>query len=292
MSDASTALMTVVIPVRNAATTLVDQLASLASADPPPGGFEVVVADNGSTDGTRHAARSFEDRLTVHILDASGSAGASYARNLGVRESTAERVLFCDADDEIDSGWLVAMWQAFEDGHELVAGPIDYRRLNPAPVRAWRGADRATAAVVLGFLPSGHSANLGVTRQLHEAVGGFDEDFVFGGEDVDFCWRAQIAGYALHTDSGAVVHYRLRPSLRALFTQSRAYGAAEAHLFAKFRDLGLNRRPVLTVGRDVWWLLSRMPFALPVGRRGAWLRRLGQQVGRLEGSARYRAVWW
>ena len=73
------------------------------------------------------------------------------------------------------------MEAAFVAGHELVAGPIDYVRLNSRDVRAWRGADRASTAVVLGFLRAGHGANMGFTRSLFERIDGFDEDFQLGG---------------------------------------------------------------------------------------------------------------
>ena len=81
--------------------------------------------------------------------------------------------------------------------------------------------------------------------------------------------------------------------MSALFRQSRAYGAAEAHLYRKFADQGLSRRPVLAPVREVWWLATRMRFATPDQySRGAWLRRLGQQLGRAEGSRRYGVWWW
>ena len=284
--------LSIVIPVRNAAATLREQLEALANADQPSNGFEVIVADNGSSDGTADVVTDFADRLSMRVVDAGARRGSNFARNCGVTEARHERILLCDGDDEVDATWLTAMEAAFGAGHELVAGPIDYVRLNSPDVRAWRGADRASTAVVLGFLRAGHGANMGFTRSLFERIDGFDEDFEFGGPDIEFCWRAQLAGATLHTQEDAVVHYRLRPSLGALFRQSRAYGAAEAHLYRKFADQGLGRRPALAPVGELWWLATRMPFTLPTSRRGAWLRRLGQQLGRAEGSRRYGVWWW
>jgi glycosyltransferase involved in cell wall biosynthesis len=284
--------VSVVIPVRNGSPFIADQLTAIAAATPPNLTIEVVVADNGSTDDTAIVAERFAARLRVRVVDAGGAVGSNYARNRGVHAARAGRILLCDADDEVDQQWLCEMWDAFEAGHELVAGPIDYRRLNPPDVRAWRGAQVASVTRVLGFLLAGHGANLGFTRGVYHAIGGFDEGFVFGGPDIEFCWRAQLAGYMLTEVPSAVVHYRIRASLSDLFAQARLYGAAEAHLYRKFRGAGLRRRRAQTVGREVWWLVSRLPFAGPVGRRGAWLRRLGQQVGRLEGSLRYEVLWW
>jgi GT2 family glycosyltransferase len=145
--------------------------------------------------------------------------------------------------------------------------------------------------VLLDFLPTGHGANLGFTRAVYDATGGFDERFAGGGDDVDFCWRAQLAGTPLQSEPDAVVDYRLRPDLRGVVRQARAYGAAEALLFKKFGRYGLHRRRAARVGRDVWWLATRAPLAWSRARRGAWLRRAATQVGRLVGALRHR-VWW
>ncbi|KGN41394.1 hypothetical protein N801_07540 [Knoellia aerolata DSM 18566] len=252
----------------------------------------MIVSDNGSSDETAEIAVSFASRMTIRVVDAGGAPGSNYARNCGVRAARHQRILLCDGDDRVDADWLTAMSRGFDEGHQLMAGPIDYVALNPAQVRAWRGADRASTGTILNFLGSGHGANLGFTKSLWNELNGFDESFEFGGPDIEFCWRAQLRGTPLHTVPDAIVHYRLRPSLRKLYKQSRAYGAAEAHLYQKFAQFGLDRRPASAPIVDLWWILTRLPFAVAQGRRGAWLRRLGQQIGRFEGSARYRVLWW
>ncbi|MFZ1411268.1 MAG: glycosyltransferase [Micropruina sp.] len=284
--------LSVVIPVHNGARTLAEQLEALAAATRPSGEFEVLVADNGSTDETVEVAAGFADQLPLRVVDASARAGSNYARNRGIEESNYDCLLLCDSDDRVDGGWLVAMAAAFDQGEELIAGPIDYLLLNPTPLRDWRGSDRAFTEVVMGFLPTGHGANLGFTRALYDRLGGFDDEFEFGGPDVEFCWRAQLSGATLHPVPEGIVHYRIRPSLPALFRQSLAYGAAEAHLYRKFAAQGMPRRPFTAPLRELWWLASRLPFAKPLGRRGAWLRRLGQQLGRFRGAYRYRVWWW
>lgn len=283
--------ISVVIPVRNGATTLQHQLQALTAACSARDDVEVVVADNGSTDGTATVAANFLDRLNLRIVDAGARQGSNFARNAGVRVAQADRILVCDADDEVDPQWVSCMRRAFDDGHELVAGAIDYKLLNTPQVCAWRGANSAGVTTVLGFLPAGHGANLGFSRRLYDTIGGFDDEFTYG-DDVEFCWRAQLAHFKMHEVPEAVVHYRMRPSLASLFRQSRNYGAAEPHLYATFRHAGLRRRPVTALLREVWWLVTRLPFALPVARRGAWLRHMGQQIGRCQGAFRYRVLWW
>ncbi len=88
-----------------------------------------------------------------------------------------------------------------------------------------------------------------------------------------------------------MVHYRLRDTLGGHWKQSISYGKSEALLYQRFAAFGMQRRPASAVMGDLWWLCTRLPFALPVSRRGAWLKRLGIQYGRVVGSIRGRVLW-
>jgi hypothetical protein len=82
-------------------------------------------------------------------------------------------------------------------------------------------------------LPHAGGGNLGIHRSVFEAVGGFDED-LGGLQDVDFCWRVQLAGVPLHFLPEATLHVRLRSSLRAMWRQGRNYGAAQAEIERRY----------------------------------------------------------
>jgi glycosyltransferase involved in cell wall biosynthesis len=284
--------LSVVMPARNGALTIGAQLDALVRSSDPGVPFEVIVADNGSTDETRRIVDDHRERLDLRIVDASRARGANVARNEGCRSARGDWFVFCDVDDEVDAGWLAAMAAAFAAGHELIGGRIDYRELNDPDTIAWRGADGTGVSKMLGFMPSAHGANLGVSRRAFDSVGGFDEAFLHGGDDVDFCWRVQLAGFELHEVPGSVVHYRLRPSLRAHWRQCTNYGRSEVLLARRFGDRGLRRRPVRAVVGDLWWLVTRLPFAWPLARRGAFVRRLATQWGRIAGAVRWRTPWW
>ena len=281
----------VVIPVRNGGATIGRQLDALQASRPVDVELEIVIADNGSTDDTLPIVESFQGQLPIRVIDASGATGINVARNAGVRASAATWVLLCDADDEVDPSWLATMVDAFERGGVLLGGTLDYRRLNPAVVRSWRGADLAAPQLIGGFMPSAHGANCGFTRHVFDEIGGFDEAFAGGGDDIEFFWRAQLAGHPLTIVDNAVVHYRLRDDLTGLWRQFSNYGRSEVNLFRAFRARGMPRRRLRSAALDVWWLLSRAPFAYPLPRRGAWLRRLAVLTGRLRGAIEFRQLW-
>jgi glycosyltransferase involved in cell wall biosynthesis len=122
--------VSVIIPVRNGEHVLGPQLEALA-AQQVPVAFEVVIADNGSTDGTAALAESFRDRIPLlRVVDASIRPGINVARNAGARAALGELLLFCDADDLVQPGWIAAMWQASRTSPAL-GGALDEQLLNP-----------------------------------------------------------------------------------------------------------------------------------------------------------------
>lgn len=284
--------ISVVVPMRNAAGTLRSQLRALDQQLPGSPPFEVVLADNGSTDSTIHTISETSVSYPLRVVDASERAGVSHARNVGIRAARGELIMVCDADDEVRPGWVAAFARANELGAELMGGRLDYRRLNAETTRAWRGAEHATVMMHRGFLPFAHGACCAFTRGAFEAAGGFDEELLAGGDDIAFFWRAQLAGYELVTVDDAVVDYRLRSTVPAAWRQALAYGRSDPALYARFRADGMRRRPALAVLRSAAWLVRRSPWLLDGDKsRGAWLWAAAHQLGRIEGSIRSRVVY-
>src|SRR5665213_4169463 len=99
-------MISVVLPVRDGLPWLDEQLGALAAqhCDEP---WEVVVADNGSSDASVALARDWAERCAaMRVLDASARVGPAAARNAGVMAARGELLAFCDADDVVQAGWL------------------------------------------------------------------------------------------------------------------------------------------------------------------------------------------
>lgn len=225
--------LSVVIAAYNAEDTLGVQLEALVGQGPDLD-WEVVVVDNRSTDGTVAVAESFADRLDLRVVSAPDRPSGAYARNVAVATCDTPWILFVDADDMVAPGWLEAMAGAMRE-HRFVAGRLDAEVLNsPSAIsRTVPQGDGLQWWPVGPPLPHAGGGNMGIERSVYEAVGGFEPDLI-GLQDVDFCWRVQLAGVPLHFVPEATLHVGLRSTLRSMWRQGRNYGAAQAEIEHRF----------------------------------------------------------
>jgi GT2 family glycosyltransferase len=279
--------LSVVIPCLNGLPHLIDQLESLAhqEVDVP---WELVVSDNGSTDGSVTTCESFAGRLPINVLDSSERAGQAHARNYGARRAAGDKLVFLDQDDVVGPRYLAAMAEAL-DHHVFVAARMDYQTLNPEwSIRA--RASSVSSGLRPGLYPWAYGCSLGIRREAFEAVGGFDEGLRCA-EDVDFCWRInQQGGVELAYVPDAVVHYRLKSSRRAIFRQGLIYGRGGAELYRRWAQSGMKRRSRREVVR-AWLAIGwRMTAARDAGKRAEAWYLLGNRIGCAVGSVRERVL--
>lgn len=276
-----------IVAVLNAEATLGAQLEALAGQT-YQGPWELIVADNGSTDDSVAAARAYEGRIPgLRVVDASATRGAAYARNEGARHAAGDILAFCDADDVVAPGWLEAI-AGRSSCCALVGGRLDFRRLN-AP--QWPIiVDEEELEVHLGFLRIAPGGNLAIPIGAFEELGGFVESYL-AGEDVDLSWRAQLAGYPLVYAPEAVVACRPKATLCALLRQVHRAGRTDARLYRDYRNVGLPRDPVGPTVKTSAWLLLHLPSVLRVReRRMRWAQWVAYRTGRVRGSVEHRVL--
>lgn len=285
--------LSVIIPCFNAAETLANQLEALAQqqwSEP----WEIIVADNGSTDGSRETVKKYRQRLpNLRIVDASKKRGQPYALNVGARAASGDALLFCDADDEVAPGWLTAMGEALLK-YDFVACRVDPEKLNEPWLVASRGYAQGDGLQKLPYppyLPHAGGGTLGIKRSLFEAVGGFDEELP-AIHDTFFCVRVQLMGTPLRFVPEATVYTRYRDTFRGMYCQARSWGQYSAFMYKKARALGTPKIPhPWREGAAVWKsLLKQM---LEIRSRGdlAWcVFKFGYRVGRIRGSIKHRIL--
>lgn len=281
-----------VIPARNEEAHLGAQLDALL-AQGWDGEWEILVVDNGSTDGTSSVVAEYARRSPrVRYLLANEKADQSYAANSGVAASDAGAVIFCDADDIVGEGWLMAMAAGLAE-HRVVTGPNLLDRLNPPWLAASRGRTaEGPAGSFFRIFPLVRGNNYGVRREVWDTTGPLAEDFARHGvlADQEFSLRCWLHGIEVVGLPDAIVHYRYREDARSLWRQGFAYGSHRPLIAKLLRDAGKPVPPKLAGWKSWVTMVLRLPTVVTKHGRARWLWIAGNRFGQVVGSVRYRTL--
>ena len=281
--------LSVIMPCFNAAGTIGAQLAALRRQQWNES-WEVIIADNGSTDATVDIIKKASKGLPcVQVVDASDRRGAAHARNIGALFARGEFLAFCDADDEVGPGWLAAIGAALKD-HDFVASRTDIEKLNPPWIarhlRNPQGAGLQRVAYPPYLCHAGGSG-LGTRRAIHRRVGGFDESLPRL-QDTDYCFRVQRLGVELHFARDAVVHVRYSTKPASLFHQARLWAEYNVLMYRRYGGGERLAHPWASYAQTWRDLICCLPRTMQKETRGAWMKTLGTQIGLLQGVIRFR----
>ena len=240
--------VSVIIPAFNAAATIERVLEALVAQDVAEP-YEVIVVDNGSTDGTAELAERGPGSPTV-IRRGPASPGEWRApgasRNLAARQAQGRVLAFTDADCFPGPGWLREGLEAMRSA-DLVQGRVE------ADPEVRRGPFDRTLWVLR---ESGQyeTANLFVSRELFHRIGGFEDWLRWRndrpiGEDAWFGWRARRTGARTAFSESAVAYHAVFPrGARDYVADRERYGwvAAVTRKIPELRDHLYYRRLFLT----------------------------------------------
>lgn len=187
--------------------------------------FEVILADNGSTDGTQaYVRKQFPE---VRLLELGHNRGFTGACNAGWEASCGEIIILLNNDTEADPDWLSEIVSAFERHPEVgivackmllfdrrdhfhTAGDIYRVDGIPGNRGVWQQDVGQYDAEEYVFSACGGGASY--RRTMLEEIGFLDDDFFFSCEDVDLAWRAQLAGWKTLYVPTAVLYHKLKAS--------------------------------------------------------------------------------
>lgn len=257
--------------------------------------FEIVLADNGSTDGSVSFVR--ERFPSVRIITNRENRGFATASNQAIRASDSEFVATLNNDTEADPAWLEELVRVAET-HKQV-GACASRMLfahrpqviNSAGIaldRAgiawdWRGGETDDPEERKPGEVFGACAGAALYRRaMLEEIGLFDKDFFAYLEDVDLAWRAQWAGWrALSVPTARVLHFHSGTAVEGSPFKNRLLGRNKVWLIAKnypWPQL-LWHLPVI-----LFYDIGSLPYTLIV--RGNW----GPVRGRIDGLKTLRSA--
>jgi mycofactocin glycosyltransferase len=281
MSD--TLAVSVVVPVLNGAKTIGALLDALAQQSGAPPDAEIIIVDNGSTDGTTEVVQ----RHSVTLLH-EAIRGPAAARNCGLRHARGAVIAHLDADTLPSRRWLAEIVTPFEDPQVvIVAGRTVCYPQDTAAGRyvAASGLYETERAINREPFPFAPSLNMAVRRSAALAVGGWAADMMTG-EDVDFSHRVLRAFPSrIAYQPKAVLFHNTRASAEDLRRQAWTYGEGAADIYLRYPEV-------------VRWDLAKT--LVLVGRLGARsalppLLALGAMVRAAEAKdvefARYHRLW-
>ncbi len=224
--------ISVIVCSYNGARTIRDCFEGLLTLEYP--NFEVIVVDDGSTDGTAAMAHEYGFRLI-----STENRGLSSARNTGLAAATGEIVAYIDDDAWPDPHWLMYLAATFlSTDHVGVGGPNIPPGGDGPIAECVANAPGGPVHVLLSDREAEHipGCNMAFRRTALEAIGGFDPQFRTAGDDVDLCWRLQQQGWTIGFSPGAMVWHHRRNSIRTYWKQQQGYGKAEALLERKWPE--------------------------------------------------------
>jgi GT2 family glycosyltransferase len=191
------------------------------------GDYHVVVADNGSTDGSSDIiAKEFP---TVTLIRIEKNLGFCGGYNYALSKVTAAYYILLNSDVEVTRGWIAPMAKALDDDERTAA-------VQPKILAQANKSKFEYAGAAGGFIDSlgypfcrgrlflsieedrhqyddtteifwSSGACMMIRSELFHKMGGFDEDFFAHMEEIDLCWRLQRAGYKIMYNGGSTVYH-------------------------------------------------------------------------------------
>lgn len=247
--------VSVIIPAYNESANIGKCLESVVANVRSDFEVEIIVVDNGSTDGTLEIVRGFPVKVIENREGQRKNIGV--LRNLGAGGSRGSILAFLDADMVVPPNWLKKAKEYFDGGFTGALGFME-----DIPVSAgwvgktwgWRFSRQGDRAMEVDFLPG---RNLFVNRHVFGKINGFDEDLITG-EDKDLTLRVLQAGFrVISVPDISVIHLGYEKNLPE-FLKKEFWRQGNTLRLAKKRHYSFRalRNPLLSS----WHIL--MPSAI------------------------------
>ncbi len=213
-------MISFIIPVFNHCVESRAMLASLQESLPEILNYEIIIVDDGSTDETKKWLRNLDDpgiKVIIHNVNK----GYANAINSGVRESKGTILGFLNNDLAFNRGWLEPMLSVFStEGLKVgIVGNIQYKigssEVDHAGIIV-SAAGKIEHNRTLSFGNSLYQDVFAVTgacilidKSIFLSVGGLDEQFTNGGEDIDLCFKVKKMGFKIYLSTQSIIEHQV-----------------------------------------------------------------------------------
>jgi glycosyltransferase involved in cell wall biosynthesis len=274
--------VSIIVPVRNEEASIRTVIDQLLRQECPP--LQIILADGGSTDGTRSIIREYIHRGEPLLLVEDHDAYPGRARNLAIAQAKTEWVAMTDAGTVIPPGWLAGLVRVAADHPDLAAVFGSYEPILASFFQECLALAFVPPATTVDGRPyrGPTTASLLIRRDVWESLGRFPEH-LRACEDLVFFERLAASSRPVALAPLACVRWNIPRDFAATFRRFRLYSRHTLRA-------GMGRSWQLAVGR--MYLGGAALVALALFHHGAWLAPLLLAVGwRIHRSIRTRRPW-
>ena len=245
-------LVSIVIVNWNGKKHLSYSLSSLKKINYPS--FEVIVVDNGSTDGSIELVNSLtRNKKIIKLIKNKKNLGFAEANNIGFREAKGKYVLLLNNDTKVTPDFLKKLVDVMNENKKIgVVQPkivfMDSKKLQAG------GAFLTNTGFLYHFgygknpdekkynqpmdIFSANGSCMLVKREVIERVGLFDPDFFCYFEETDFCWRVWLAGYKIIYVPSSVIYHKGAQTAKRLKSSFVNYHSFKNRIASLIKNLG------------------------------------------------------
>ncbi len=246
--------ISVVIPTHNRKELLEKCLFSLGNQDYDKNGYEIIVVDDGGTDGTEEMmSELIKTSLVSLIYLRQKHNGQARARNLGVRYAQSSLIAFTDDDCKVDKNWIGNILDCFNRSHEIdaragkIAGDPSFGSIQ-------KDGDGFFSDLTSPACPG--TGNFAIRKRVFLEIGGFDER-LFCNEDNDLFIRLLKTGHKIYVDDQKELYHKPIVTIKDIFRRNYEYGSWDPVVFKKnFKD-----QFIFKIGDKILW---DVPFFCPI----------------------------
>ncbi|MFB3787224.1 MAG: glycosyltransferase family 2 protein [bacterium] len=266
-----------IVPVYNARETVIETLESILALK-TDGALEILVVDDGSTDGSPEVVedwlagpKSLPDRVSLRILRISHG-GEAAAINAGLEQAAAPFIVWVESDVRLHPDWLIPLLIELEDPAVAGAGGVLYPSPNDPPVARMFGYEiahkiRSNHAEVIHIT----SANALYRREIFEQLGPCRVELGESSFDSEYNQRIREAGYRLVCNQRARAWHHYKGSLLECLRRAAWYGFRRPMVktqvlypFDRLIGLLVASSMLLVPASALWWISPVFPLGLIV----------------------------
>jgi glycosyltransferase involved in cell wall biosynthesis len=229
----------IIVPSFNRVDEVTELLESMQTLDFPHDAYEIIIVDDGSSDGTLNYLKEFKDRAPFNFsFYRQENSGPGVARNTGMENARGEFFIFIDSDCTVPVHWLTEIDKNLNTHSADAFGGRDSFRHDFPPLL------KAINYSMTSFLTTGglrgkkgkkfakfypRSFNMGLSRELWQQIGGFGS--LRHGQDIEFSNRILKSGAKVIFIDNAYVYHKRRTNIRRFYRQVYNWGVARINLY-------------------------------------------------------------